>query len=370
MARKVLYAASTFSHLSNFHLPYLKAFHDAGWTVHAACGGERRDLPWVDRVIPVPFTKSMASPANFAAMRQLSALMRAENYDLVSTHTSLAAFFTRLAVPRGKGRPRVVNTAHGYLFDETTPFLKRTLLLGAERLTAGVTDLLLTMNGWDYDLAIKRRLGREVVNTPGMGVDLTRFPAQTEASRAAARAALGLDPEAFYLVYAAEFSRRKNQMFLIDALPALPERARYLLLGAGAELAACKARAEALGVGNRVLFPGYVDTAPYLAAADLCVSSSRSEGLPFNLMEAMSAGLPIVATAVKGHVDLCTGPAADFLFSAGDAAGYAARVARLMDDAALRADLSARGRAEVPAYGLEAVAPQLLALYGLESAQF
>lgn len=365
MAQKVLYTASTWSHLKNFHLPYIKAFHDGGWTVHAAAGGAPVDLPFVDRAVSLPFTKRMASPANVSAAHRLSALIRAERYDLISAHTALAAFFTRLAVPRGRDRPRVINTVHGYLFDGDTPFLKQALLLGAERMTAGVTDLLLTMNRWDYELASRLRLGARVVNTPGMGIDLRRFQARTEADTAAARRALGLSEEGFFLVYAAEFSRRKNQMFLIEALPGLPNRVKYLLPGDGAELEACRARARALGVSDRILFPGHVDTVPYFAAADACVSSSRSEGLPFHLMEAMAAGLPIVATAVKGHEDLCTGPAAEFLFPPGDLSGYTDRVTRLVSDPEACRSLSAHNRREAEQYGLEAVRPQLLALYGL-----
>ncbi|MEG2118973.1 MAG: glycosyltransferase, partial [Pseudoflavonifractor sp.] len=298
MGKKVLYSASTYSHLKNFHLPYLKAFQQAGWTTHAICGGAPMDLPYVDRVIHVPFTKSITSPENFGCVGRISALLKAEQYDLISTHTALAAFFTRLAVPRFGTRPRVINTVHGYLFDESGGG-RRALLLGAEKLTAAVTDTIFTMNAADYEIATAHHLAQTVINTPGMGVDLARFPAQTAQTKAAARSALGLDPEAFYLVYAAEFSGRKNQSFLIRALPKLPPAVKYLLLGRGDLLADCQALAQELGVGERIVFPGHVQTAPYLTAADCCVSASRSEGLPFNLMEAMATGLPIVASAAK-----------------------------------------------------------------------
>lgn len=60
----------------------------------------------------------MFSPRNFAAVIQLRRVLREEKYDMISVHTSLAAFFTRLAVMTcGKQRPIVMNTAHGYLFD-------------------------------------------------------------------------------------------------------------------------------------------------------------------------------------------------------------------------------------------------------------
>ena len=363
--KKVLYTASTYSHLKNFHLPYLRAFQEAGWEVHAACGGTPMALPYIDKLFHIPFTKSMTSPANFACVGKLSRLMRAEGYDLISTHTALAAFFTRLALPRGREKPCLINTVHGYLFGAEDTGVKKALLLGAERLTARCTDLVLTMNRADFDLAAGRRLGARVVNTPGMGVDFGRFPAQTPQSKAAARAALGLSPADFYLLYAAEFSQRKSQAFLIRALPALPPEVKCLLAGTGEELEPCKALTAQLGLEARVLFPGHVDTGPYLAAADCCVSASRSEGLPFNLMEAMAVGLPMVVSAVRGHTDLCTGPQQEFLFPTGDSAAFVRGIRRLLEDPALVEALSAHNRAESRQYALEEVRPQLLALYGL-----
>lgn len=68
-----------------------------------------------------------------------------------------------------------MNTVHGYLFDRDTPPLKREILLAAERMTAPVTDWLLTMNCQDERIARQYRLGRHIVPTDGMGIDLARF---------------------------------------------------------------------------------------------------------------------------------------------------------------------------------------------------
>ena len=99
--RKVLFTASTYSHIRSFHLPYLAEFARLGWTVDVACGGTPMELPGARRVIPVPFEKSMTSPKNLSAVRLLRREIRREGYALVSCHTALASFFTRLAV---KGR--------------------------------------------------------------------------------------------------------------------------------------------------------------------------------------------------------------------------------------------------------------------------
>ena len=175
MGGKVLFTASTYSHIVNFHLPYLRKFQEEGWTVHVACGGAPMPIPDVERVIDLPFEKSMWSPRNFKAAFLLRGAMRREGYDLIITHTSLAAFFTRLAL-RGLGeRPQVANMVHGYFFDDGTPWLKRNLLLGAERWMAPATDLVLTMNRWDYEAAERYRLGQKVIQVPGVGVEFSRF---------------------------------------------------------------------------------------------------------------------------------------------------------------------------------------------------
>ena len=128
MERKVLFSASTYSHIINFHLPYLKEFRRLGWTVHAACGGEPRKIPEAQRLIHIPFEKSMTSPHNFSAAALLRRVIRQENYTLISCHTSLASFFVRLAVLGMRHRPLVACTSHGYLFDDCSPKLKQLLL--------------------------------------------------------------------------------------------------------------------------------------------------------------------------------------------------------------------------------------------------
>ena len=99
-----------------------------------------------------------------------------------------------------------------------------------------------------------------------------------------------------------------------------------------------------------------------MAAADIAVSSSRSEGLPFNIMEAMACGLPSVASAVKGHTDLI-GPENGLLYPYGDAKAFAAAVERLVSDAALRAELGQAGREKMQRYALDAVLPQVMDRY-------
>ena len=362
--KKLLYIASSFGHLASFHQPYTEWLAQQGYDVHAAAGVEQRALRGVSRYIPLPFEKSMFSPRNFAAVLQLRSLLLRENYAMISLHTSLAAFFARLAVqllPKSQ-RPVVMNTAHGYLFDGRTPVLKRTLLLGAERMTAPITDWLLTMNRQDEQIAKRYQLGRHIVPTPGMGIALTRFSPPSPAEKRALRRAMELPENSLVLIYAAEFSGRKNQKMLISAMPELPN-AVLLLPGRGALLDECRVLAQQQDVADRVRFPGFASNIEqYYRAADLCVSSSRSEGLPFNVMEAMACGLPAVLSDVKGHEDLVRSGENGFLFPYDDKNAFI-RAVKQAAEPTFRAQMSAAAVQTATPYGIDAVFPQLTALY-------
>lgn len=363
MKPKVLFTASTYSHIRSFHLPYLRAYQERGWEVHVACGGREGDIPHADAVFHLPFEKSMTAPANFKAASLLRKQIVREGYALVTTHTSLAAFFTRLAVLGMKNRPRVVNMAHGYLFDGDTPALKRQVLLSAERLVAPVTDLLLTMNQTDLKIARTHKLGRRVENVPGIGVDFSRLEVG-EDRRGLMRGEFGIPQDAFVLFYAAEFSARKSQSVLIDAMELLPKNVYLVLAGDGALHGQCWQSVRDRGLENRVLFPGHVrDVENWYAMADAAVTSSRSEGLPFNVMEAMYCGLPVVASAVKGHTDLIEDGVTGLLYPYGDHAACARAVQALLTDPARCQALGAQGKQRVEPYALDAVLPVVMEQY-------
>ena len=125
MDRRILFTASTCSHIYHFHRPYLRAFTGLGWEVDVACGGADYPLPEAGEFVHIPFEKRMTSLQNVQAVRALRSLIQARSYALVSCHTSLAAFFTRAAVMGMRDRPLVACTAHGYLFDGETPPARR-----------------------------------------------------------------------------------------------------------------------------------------------------------------------------------------------------------------------------------------------------
>ena len=93
------------------------------------------------------------------------------------------------------------------------------------------------------------------------------------------------------------------------------------------------------------------------------MSSSRSEGLPFNVMEAMYLRLPVIASRVKGHVDLLRGGESGLLFAPGDENACAQQIMRLVEDPALGRALGQRAREDAEQYALEHVLPKVMACY-------
>lgn len=364
MEHKVLFSASTYSHIANFHRPYLREFRRLGWRVDIACGGEPREIPEADRAIHIPFEKSMTSLNNFAAARALRREIRRERYDFISCHTSLASFFVRLAVLGLRRRPKVACISHGYLFDEHTPLLKRLLLSSAEQVTAPVTDLLMTMNDWDDAYAFEHQLGKQVFKIPGIGVDFSHLRRYSRREGSFLRRRFGFDESNFLLIYPAEFSPRKSQRDVIRAMKFLPDHVGLLLPGEGELRDECMGLADDMGLSDRVIFPGYVSDMPlWYAAADAAVSSSRSEGLPFNVMEALYFGLPAVVSDVKGNSDLVQDGINGYRFPYGDSQACAAQIMRLLQAGSMD-KMRAAARELVKPYDLSIVFPQVMAHYG------
>ena len=123
---------------------------------------------------------------------------------------------------------------------------------------------------------------------------------------AAARSRLGVPEGVFHVGWVGRLGREKGADVLLDALALLGDLPLVAsIVGAGREEAALRAQAEALGVADRVRWHGLIaEAGPLFSAFDAFVLSSRTEGTPIALFEAMEAGAPVVATAVGGVPDV------------------------------------------------------------------
>lgn len=311
---KILYAASTYSHIKSFHLEYIAALRQMGHEVLIMANGQEADFN-------VPFEKKIFSRKNTACRKQIAEIIRNENFDAILLNTTLAAFHIRLALPKS-ARPRVVNFVHGYLFSKNSSFFGRTAFLTCEKLLKEKTDAVIVMNSEDLDIATRHSLSKgKIFECRGMGVKQL-IPTKT---REEMRSELEFDGKTV-ITFVGELSKRKNQEFLINAMPALKKEipnALLCLVGNGDERENLQSLVRQLSLADSVRFLGRrEDVADILCATDVYVSAAKSEGLPFNIAEALSLCIPTVASDVKGHNDILKDSGAGILFAPDDTVGF------------------------------------------------
>ncbi|MNI34657.1 putative glycosyltransferase EpsD [compost metagenome] len=345
MSGRVLFCATVVSHLKAFHLPYLQWFKEQGWEVHAAACGEEA-LSHVDKQFNLSIERSPFKWSNITAYRGLKQLIDRNDYDIIHCHTPMGAVLTRLAARNARHRgTKVIYTAHGFHFFTGASKVNWLIYYPVEKWLSRYTDCLITMNREDYERIQKRRFrAKSIAYVHGVGIDFNKYKPVSADEKAQLRAEYGIENDKFVLIYAAELTRRKNQNLLFEVIDKLRERIpniQLLLAGKGELEAYYKGLAQEMGLEDRVTFLGHrSDMNKLYAMSDLAVSSSRQEGLPVNVMEAIASGLPVVATDVRGNRDLVSDGVHGLLVELGDAAAFGEAILQLFEKPALRESIS------------------------------
>ena len=198
--------------------------------------------------------------------------------------------------------------------------------------------------------------GKEVLERGGVAKDKIRIvfngvnaAASPERDRSVLKE-FGIGDEEKVITILTRFSEEKGVPFLLRSIAKLKETTavpfRLLLVGTGPDFDRDKELLPQLGIGDKVVLTGFrSDTAQLLAASDIYLNSSSSEAMSFAILEALGAGLPLVLTRVGGNPELVnTGAVCGELVPYGDEEGYAAAIARLLEDEALRSRYAAAAR--------------------------
>jgi glycosyltransferase EpsD len=309
MKRKVLFCATVDYHFSAFHLPYLKWFKEQGWDVHVAASGTL-ELPFVDEKFNLPIQRSPFHRRNIDAYKQLKEIIDRNGYQLIHCHTPMGGVLARLAARAArKIGTKVIYTAHGFHFCKGAPIPNWMVYYPIERILSYFTDCLITINEEDYRIATSHQFkAKQIEHVHGVGVDTERYSPVSNFHKEVLRAEHRYENDAFLMFYAAEFNVNKNQQLLIKSVSLVKEevpKAKLLLAGEGSLLEECKELARSLGVEHMVDFLGFrKDIESLLKMSNIVVASSKREGLPVNIMEAMACGLPIIALKNRGHCEL------------------------------------------------------------------
>ena len=221
-----------------------------------------------------------------------------------------------------------------------------------DRFTANhrMTSLMIAVSESTREHSIKvEGIGREKVLTIPNGIDLARFDrAAAGSSREDVLGSLGLESQRPVVLCVARLHPQKGHAHLLEALPLLlPEHPRLTLLlaGEGALRGELEGHTAVLGLEGHVRFLGVRDDVPALMkACDVFVLPSLWEGLPNSVLEAMAAGLPIVATRVDGTTEAVQDGATGLLVPPGDPSALAGALAEVLREPERAKAMAARGR--------------------------
>lgn len=253
----------------------------------------------------IDLARAPYSPKNIKAYKQLCKIIRDEQIDYIHCNTPTGGLLGRLAGKKCKVK-KVIYQAHGFHFYKSAPKLNWLVYYPIEKWLAHHTDALITINQEDYELAKNKfhlRNNGQVYYVPGVGIDLSQYKV-TAAKEL--RASIGINEGDIMLISAGDLVERKNYKIAIKAIAESGlKNLKYCICGKGLQLEELTEYAEVLGVENQVLFLGFrSDIKELLQVADIFLFTTKQEGLPRSMMEAMASGLPCVASKVRGNTDL------------------------------------------------------------------
>lgn len=274
--------------------------------------------------------------------------------DLVACHSSKGGWLGRIAA-RMAGLP-VVFTAHGWAFTEGVPSVRRIIFRWAEFLAAPLAQKIITVSELDRQLAIEygvTKAGKLVTVWNGIPDVTVKKPSDRPL-------------QMIKLAMVARLDTQKNHADLLRALAGLQQFGWSLdVVGEGPLEQSLRDMAKSLGIENRVNFLGLQDNVPsLLSTAQLFVLVTCWEGLPLSILEAMQAGLPVIATDIGGVCEAVYEKETGFLVPPGDITTLRDRLAQLLGNEELRKQMGMAGRQRYEEhFTLDRMVKETLAVY-------
>ncbi len=266
------------------------------------------------------------------AVHALYKLTRKYQPDLVHAHSSKAGLLARLAA-RMAGVPSLF-TAHGFAFTGNARLLRKAIAIPSEWLGARLGDSLIAVSEYDAALGSRYRiLARNQINVVHNGLADVSFRA---------RPAEGAPVN---IVMVARFAPPKDHRSVLRALAGMHGDFKLWFVGEGPTVPQVRSEAMRLGLGDRVVFLGARNDVPeLLSRAHIFVLASNYEGLPISILEAMRAGLPVVASDVGGVPECVRHDHTGFLVPRSDVNALRENLHSLIASPILRERMSQAGR--------------------------
>lgn len=375
--RRILMLASVSSMIDQFNMPNIKLLQEMGYKVNVACNMNEGNTSSEKRVnefkeelrqqhidyYHIDFARNITKVGqNFTAYKQLKKLLQEKKYDFIHCHSPIGGVIGRLVARSTK--TKIIYTAHGFHFFKGAPIINWLLYFPIERYLSKYTDILITINKEDYHIANRKFKAKEITYIPGIGIDSNKFGGSS-IDRESKRNEMGVTSTDTVLLSVGELIERKNHSVVIKALAKLANpNIKYFICGRGQLEAELKKLAIENQVENQVIFLGFrTDVSDIYKAADIFVFPSLQEGLPVALMEAISTGLPVVASEIRGNTDLISNGEGGFLVQHSDIQGYINAIEKVMSEELLKERFKVRNMKYIEKFELSNVQKIMKTIY-------
>ena len=310
---RILVVCTTDSMIWNFLIPYIKELEKEGHYVECASSitGEyfyNLQKQYNIKMNEIKFERSPYKLKNITAYKNLINLIKEKNFDTVFCHEPVGGALGRLA---GKYcKCKVIYMTHGFHFFKGAPLKNWIIYYNVEKILSKKTDVLITINTEDYDIAKNKFFANKVYMVHGVGVNKNKFDNIPLSSQKISnlKKELNIKEKDFSIFYVAELIKRKNQIMLIDAMKDIvikDNNIKVFLVGDGVLTKYYKRKIKKLNLQENVFMLGYrKDISDLFKISNLCVSTSLQEGLGINLIEAAANSVPLLASKIRGHNEI------------------------------------------------------------------
>ncbi len=352
MKKKALLVTTVSGFVPQFEMNNVRILRELGYEIHYASnfhnvsyGLDNHRLEGTGIIChQVDFERSPFNLKGAAkAYRQLYTLLEEQKFSLIHCHTPVGAALARLTAHRyqkmlldkaeeekgvSQTQLKVIYTAHGFHFYKGAPLLYWFMFYPAERFLARYTDVLITINAEDYNIAklFCRRKKTQVKKINGVGVDTTYWSGrdlsegERKRIRREARTELGISEKEVAFLSVGELIPRKNHQEVLQVFSKLKSEGKtnfcYIISGQGALQEELLEMIKQYDLQKQVHMLGYrEDVRNLLYGADVFVFPSRQEGMPIALLEAAVAGIPLIARNIRGNREIVEAREAAELYS-------------------------------------------------------
>lgn len=371
MTNRVLVVCTTDSMIWNFLVPHIKELEDKGCYVECASsitGNYFDDLiqKYGIKMNAIQFKRSPYDVKNIQAYKQLCKLIKEKHFDTIYCHEPVGGAMGRLA---GKScKCKVIYIAHGFHFYQGAPFVNRIVYYSVEKFLSRYTDVLVTINDEDYQSSLKF-YAKKTYKINGIGINTDLFLKIDNCDDL--RNELSLKADDYILFSVGELIERKNHIVVINALKKLNNpHIHYVIAGDGVLFDSLKEKVKKLELENQVHLLGYrTDINRLCNASDVFMMPSLQEGLSVALMEAMACGKPVIASKIRGNVDLIDDGMGGILVNATDIDGYSAAILKCYNTPFKMEQYGSYNAKKIKDFDIEKVKKQLSVIYreGLEN---